>query len=437
MCNKKQVKFLVAFFFILSALTKSIAQSNSEYLTKDGTWCWFSDPRAIMVDKENIITGWVKSNGTIEAAKLNLTTGKTETSELYFLLETDDHNNPSFVLTSDNEVLAMYTRHIRKDLFINKLANFKNEFRFSEPQMIHPFSDEEVLKFPRPTMTYANPFRLENENNRIYCFGRWIGFKPNMIWSNDNGKTWSKSKVFITKNPYNRNNRPYVKYASDGKSRIHIVFTDGHPRDEPTNSVYYAYYEKGAFYKVNGEQICSTENLPFEPKDASIVYTSNSKEGRAWIADISQDNANNPVILYTRSPDETNHEYWYAKYVNGKWVEHKICDSGKWFPQTPEGKQEPEPHYFGGMSLHPNNSNVVYLSRQINKVFEIERWETTNNGQTWNIEAITQKSEFDNVRPYVPVGLEANNNEVVLWMENQKYINYTNYKTSIKHHIRK
>lgn len=429
----KRNLFLI--LFSVTVFSQAIGQSKSGYLTKDGTWCWFSDPRAIKVG-DDIITGWVRSNGTIEAAKLNTSENKSGTSELYHMLEADDHNNPAFTTTASGEVIVMYTRHSKKDLFINYLTDPGGDFKFSGPQMIHPFSDQELEKFPRATMTYANPFRLENENNRIYCFGRWTGFKPNMMWSDNDGRTWTKSKVFITNYPFDHNNRPYVKYFSDGKSKIHIVFTDGHPRDEPTNSVYYAFYENGGFYKASGELICRMEQLPFEPKDASVVYTSNPEQGRAWIADIGQDDENNPVILYTRSPTETIHEYWYARFIENGWIDNKICTSGKWFPQTPDGKIEPEPHYFGGMSIHPGNADVVYLSRQINGVFEIERRETENKGKSWETETITEKSEYDNVRPYVPRGISADSKEIVLWMENQKYIHYTNFKTSIKYLIR-
>jgi hypothetical protein len=179
------------------------------------------------------------------------------------------------------------------------------------------------------------------------------------------------------------------------------------------------------------------ENIPFEPKDASIVYTSSESEGRAWIADIARDEQGNPVILFTKSLTETNHEYWYARYTKNGWLSIKLCNSGKWFPQTQEGENEKEPHYFGGMTLHPDNSNIVYLSRQINGVFEIERWETKNMGETWKKEAITENSTNDNVRPYMPRGLRRTSSEVVLWMENQRYIHYTQYKTSIKYLILK
>ena len=431
----KGLKYLIIFLFInLESFSQS--GTDSGYLTENGAWCWFSDPRAIYVDGQ-VVTGWVKSNGTVEAALFDISDQSIQTVDLYFRLEKDDHNNPAFVKTSEGTVLAMYTRHSLKDLFINESYHNGNNFSFREPQFIHPISKKELEEFPRETITYANPILLKEEDGRIYCFGRWTGFKPNMMWSDNNGTTWTKSKVFITNYPFDPGNRPYVKYYSDGNSRIHFVFTDGHPRVEPTNSVYHAYYEKGEFFKADGSKITDIKNIPFEPGAASTIYKSNEEEGRAWIADIGQDVNGNPVVLYTKSPEETDHRYWYAHFNGEIWINHEICKSGKWFPQTQPGQTEREPHYFGGMTIHPDNAQVVYLSRQINGIFEIERWETADSGKTWKHEAVTQNSEFDNVRPFIPRGLQAEDAEVVLWMENQKYIHYTNFMTSIKYKIRR
>lgn len=431
----KKLKYLLLITISLLINVQLIGQSKIGYLTNDGTWCWFSDPRAIFVNNM-IFTGWVKSDGTIEAARFDLDSGNIRYYELYNQLEIDDHDNPAFTVTNSGDIIAMYTKHGKKHMFMNKLSDFRKNDTFTRAQLIHLTSQEELAKFPKEHITYANPYCLKNENNRLYCLGRWTGYKPNLMWSDDSGINWTKSKVFITNYPFDGNNRPYAKYYSDGEAKIHMVFTDGHPRNEPTNSVYYAYYKNQAFYKANGQQICTLENSPFETKDASVVYASSISEGRAWIADIAQDEYGNPAILFTKSPTEDNHEYWYARYTENGWVNNKICDSGKWFPQTAEGEIEREPHYFGGMTLHPNNINIIYLSRQINGVFEIERWETKDLGESWTMEAITKNSTLDNVRPYIPRGLIEESPEVVLWMENKKYVHYTDYETSIKYLIR-
>lgn len=86
------------------------------------------------------------------------------------------------------------------------------------------------------------------------------------MWSEDNGKTFTKSKVFIAEEGFRNANRPYVKYYSDGKSRIHFIFTDGHPRDEPVNSVYYAYYEQGAFGELMGLKYVIFRTYHLNPK---------------------------------------------------------------------------------------------------------------------------------------------------------------------------
>ncbi|MEZ4795654.1 MAG: BNR-4 repeat-containing protein [Flavobacteriaceae bacterium] len=412
-----------------------IAQPNSGYITKNGAWCWFSDPRAIIIG-DNIITGWVKTNGTIEAGRLDLKTNTVETNVLYHKLEKDDHNNPSFLLVDEKKVLAMYTQHNKRELFINTLNDFSNSFEFSEVRRVNPVSREEYRKFPKRTVTYVNPVKLATENDRLYCFGRWTGFKPNLMWSDDGGLKWSKAKVFITKRPFNKKNRPYIKYYSDGTSKIHMAFTDGHPKVEPLNGVYYAYFEKGEFFKANGEVICDIENMPFEPHQASLIYVPNDLDGRAWIADIGQDENSNPVVLFTKSPSQLNHEYWYAIFINNNWIINKICDSGEWFPKTKKNKKESEPYYFGNMTIHPENSNIVYLSRKVNGVFEIERWETKDFGKSWKNESITKNSKYDNVRPFLPRGLKKDENEVVLWMENKKYTHFTKFKSSIKYYFR-
>jgi len=428
---KNTILFFLILFFFSNCKNK---KAEPITLTDDGAWCWFSDPRAIY-DGDKIITGWVKVDGSVEALSFDPRTGKKQSKILYPQLESDDHNNPSFVKAANGQVVATYTTHSKKDgFFINRTNKAGEISSFGETQKHLLLDSTQLEQFPKVHVTYANPYRLKAEQNRIYCFGRWTGYKPNMMWSDNDGETWTKSKVFITNRPFDANNRPYVKYHSDGQSKIHIIFTDGHPRVEPTNSVYYAYYEGGNFHRADGTKISDMNSIPFEPKEASIIYQSNEEEGRAWIADVAQDEHGQPVVLYTKSPSETDHRYWYAKYDGEQWINHEICKAGSWFPQTQEGKKEREPHYFGNMSLNPNNTDVVYLSRQVDGVFEIERHETSDHGKTWAVEAITQNSVLDNIRPYVPRGGNGKQ-EIVLWMENQKYIHYTNFKTSVKHYL--
>lgn len=431
------------FFLIISFLqypflkAQNVSTPGFPVFTEDGAWCWFSDPRAVYLgdDRRKIVSGWVKEDGTVQAGVLDLYSNTISALSLYEKLEKDDHNNPAFLPMANDRAMAFYSKHAKEFLYYQTLTLKGAKAVSNEPVTFDPVSEEELTNFPRRQVTYANPYQLARENNRIYCFGRWTGYKPNVMWSDDNGASFTKSRVFIASKEWDPNNRPYVKYYSDGESKIHIVFTDGHPRVERTNSVYYAYYEKGGFWKVDGTYICSLKDAPFTPAEATLVYRATEQSGRAWVQDVAVDEEGNPVILYARYPSEKDHRYRYARYVKNAWIDSEVCKAGKWFPQTPEGQYEKEPHYSGGMTMNPINPNEVFVSQQVAGVFEIVRYRTDDTGRSWEQEPVTQNSTYDNVRPYIPRNIRKGDPLVLLWMKNERYIHYTDFKSSIHYLI--
>lgn len=410
-------------------------------LTSDGAWCWFSDPRALYTEAtgSRIVTGWVTRQGDIEAAMFDASAGKTEKATLYEKLEVDDHDNPAFAILPDKRILALYTWHGRneepKGVIRNTTQKPLDIRTFGKANVFKPRTDSLVALYKKDTYTYANPFVLETEKNRLYCFGRWIGYKPNMITSDDNGLSWSEPKIMITSKVLDTNNRPYVKYYSDGQSRIHIVFTDGHPAVEPLNSVYYCYYENNAFWRADGTRICDVDALPFRSSDATVVYKATPETGKAWIFDIVADGRGRPVILYARYPTDQQHHYYYTSFDGSRWADHKIIEAGKWFPQTPAGQKEREVNYSGGMTFDPASPDIIYFSHQIDGVFEISRGRTQDAGRSWEISPVTRNSRLDNVRPFVPRNKTARNKTVLLWMQNRSYIHYTDYDSSILYKV--
>lgn len=404
-----------------------------QILEDDAAWCWFSDPRAVKLQYSSgskIVAGGVTKNGSVVAFSIDMQNGRIENGIIHPNLEIDDHNNPAFLELPDGKILSFYTRHHNKDLFMSKTISPGDITKWEKPRRIEITNDEEEELYGAPKYTYANPVMLSDEKNRIFLFGRWMGFKPVMIWSDNQGESWSKSRVVICPQPFDPGNRPYVKYYSDGKSKIHMAFTDGHPRNEPFNSIYYAYYEKGRFFRADGSLICTIDSLPFEPSDATLVYNGNSKEGRAWIYDIKIDDNDYPVIAYARYPTEEDHIYHYAKFNGEYWEDNELCHAGKWFPQTPEGEREREPHYSGGITISVGDVSTVFLSREIDGVFEIQKWQKFGNSD-WKFSPITENSDYDQVRPVVPWGIN-HHAPVLLWMENEKYVHYTNYSSKIK-----
>jgi hypothetical protein len=414
---------------LLPSTPSSAAKPGEAFadFTKDGAWCWFSDPRAVSRDGKTH-TGWVSEDGSIRMGTLDHATAMVTTAELHAKYERDDHNNPSFLFLPDQRLMAFYSKHCGPEMNARVTVR-PGDTSAWEPELALP-----VSATPRTAknITYSNPALLTGENNAIYLFWRGDTWKPTFSKSTDGGKTWSPGKVLTSRKGAGQWNRPYLKAISNGKDRIHLVFTDGHPRNETRNSVYYACYREGAFFKADGTRIAGIEDVPFAPELADCVYDAKQTGVRGWVHDLAFDGDQRPVIAYTRLPAENDHRYHYVRWNGGQWLDSEICPGGSWFPQTKPGAAEREPHYSGGLALDPANPDVVYLSRPVNGVREIERWTTADGGRTWSSEAVTAGSKFDNVRPVV-VRDAAPDGPKVLWLNlHGRYVHYTDYLASVK-----
>jgi hypothetical protein len=80
------------------------------------------------------------------------------------------------------------------------------------------------------------------------------------------------------------------------------------------------------------------------------------------------------------------------------------------------------------MCLDHSAPNVVYLARQVEGVFEIEKWLKGDAENEWLAQPITRQSTDLNVRPVIPRGYTGTDH--VLWMRG-RYVHYTDYQTSI------
>lgn len=403
-------------------------------LTENGSWCWFSDPRALYYKGEHSRTyaGWVDSLGSIVVGFYDHDTKQIETKVLHQNLEVDDHDNPSLLIDKKGKLMVLYSKHATGDaIHIAKAKNAEDIFEWETARTLN-LNDTRSYPNLSNTYTYTNICQLADEKDKLYLFWRGADFKPNFSVSPDNGENWTMGKIFILPERIYNNRRPYLKMSSNNKDVIHFAFTDGHPRDEPTNSVYYMKYKNGGVYKANNEKIMDWSALPVQPSQTDMVYDAAVTKEKAWIWDVAENKEGNPVLVYSRFPTDSSHVYYYSVWDNGKWNSHELVNSGSWFPQAPEGKSEREPNYSGGIVLDPEDPSQVYLSRQKNGMFEIEKWSTTDKGKNWNVEEITKNSSMNNVRPFVIRNYDKTDSLKVLWLSVKKYVHYTDYQTAVK-----
>lgn len=392
-------------------------------LNPNGAWCWFQDERAL-VYRNKLTVASIGREGDVQATTWDFATGAVRIATLREKFQIDDHNVPGMLLRSDGRLMAFYTTHggvaAQKKMFWRETVR---------PYDASEWTPEESFDAGSPHgFTYANPFELTAERNRLYFFWRSIDFNPTWTMSDDMGKTWRGAANHIY---YRKGERPYVKYASNGLDTIHFAFTDGHPDRGFSNSLWHAYLRGGVLHKSDGTPVRRIEEGPIQVEEATRVYNGvDVPTGEAWVWDIHLDREGRPAIAYTSHPSPMDHRYRYARWNGKAWEDHQIAYAGKRLYE----KQE---YYSGGIALDPDDTRVVYLSSNVDVRtgkpgksghWEIYRGETPDGGRRWKWKAVTRRSKVDNLRPIVPAGHPGK--RFVLWYRGA-YHSYTKYETEV------
>ena len=233
-------KLLFPAFLLVASLLPVMAQDAEAYsgtvMAEEGAWCWFADPRALHYENEAgtinaSYIGYIDVHGNVKATQYDwLTKRKTDVLvRSYF--QPDDHNNPTFVVLPDERVMIFYTRHTDEP---------KIWYRISQkPGDITALGDEKYLTTANNT-TYPSPFILSDDPNHIYLCWRGINWHPTiaritMPDGNDNCQFDFGPKQIVQ----STGARPYAKYQSNGKDRIYVSYTTGHPDNEMPDWLYF------------------------------------------------------------------------------------------------------------------------------------------------------------------------------------------------------
>ncbi|MCX8229114.1 MAG: BNR-4 repeat-containing protein [Planctomycetota bacterium] len=396
-------------------------------IRKDAGWCWFQDERAWGLGEEVVIGSVAygakdpKRKGDVELHFWNPKTGSVQTLELHDQLQADDHNAPAILPLPNKQLLTTYAGHGLDSIMRARVINAD---RTLQDEVAHLVDAQHGL-------TYANLHTLKDGNIVNFC--RAEGWDPNILQTQDQGKTW-KHLGRLLGGP----GRPYLKYQSN-QNQVHFINTEQHPRDFD-NHLYHGIWEDGNVLQSNGTVVGQSGENPPAPHELTQVFEG-TPDTVAWPVDLELTADGHPVCLFSVQVDGRDaprrtagmdHRLYYGTWNGSAWKTQEIGFAGK---RLYAGEDD----YTGLAALHPQNLNVVYLSTDAHpktgaplisksdgqRHHEIFRGEANQEG-VWTWSAVTEHSKADNLRPVIPHGSPS----ALLWLRGS-YQTYTKYELDL------
>ena len=446
------------FLTLTLALTAALGLSAQEQysgtvVADEGAWCWFADPRALHYESASstikaTYIGYIDVHGNVKATQYDWLTGRKTDVLIRSYFQPDDHNNPTFLVLPDERVMIFYTRHTDEAKIWYRISR--------RPGDITDLGDEKYLATANNT-TYPSPFILSDDPNHIYLCWRGINWHPTIARLTMPDANGDCAFDFGPKQIVQSTGaRPYAKYQSNGKDKIYLSYTTGHPDNEMPDWLYFNVIDinhgNGPILRdINGNQLSvianGVHNVNKQDSYATAHPTAvvdNSASIRNWVWQITLDANENPVIAYPHIDDaKTTHVYWYARWTGTEWRRTWVQYGGHAFHQN---WNSTERCYSGGMAIDPDNIYDLYLSiptrnGEYNKdgVYEIWKYTINDAGEVAGKEQVTKNSAKNNVRPFVipgsknsPMRLAWMNGDYYYWMVQKNYP--LGYPTDIRCH---
>ena len=395
---------------------------------RDGGWCWYQDPRAVIRDGKLVfgtVTGRGDRSGDVRASVFDLATGADRgTFVLHPKFESDDHCTPAFYVRPDGRILAVYASH----------TSPAHYYRLSAPDDPTRWEPERAFAHPHG-VTYMNLYHLAADD-ALYNFYRDTDgtYCPAFLVSGDHGTTWQPGGKLIFHGLADRH-RPYPRYWSDGQS-VHVAFTEANPHEYPAGcSIYYARFQAGRFSRADGTRIKDVgDDGPLLPREAETVF-SGGPTRNAWTSSIVTDDGGRVYVAYSVNHSAADHRFRYAVWDDKAWTDHEVAFAG---PGFYPGAFD----YTGLITVDPTDPRRVYLSTNVDPehgtcsasgVHEMYEAATMDLGRTWTFTPLTENSTEANIRP---ICVADDRHVAVLWMRG-RYRTFTDFDTDVVGFVRR
>ena len=372
-------------------------------LVEDGAYTWWTNALSLRYvgDYDKTYISYVNKSG-----QMTVTSIEANIRESFILAdyERDDHNSAALATLPGGRILAIYTRHSADNLI---------RWRISNKEDIRSFTKEKQIS-SKGSVTYIQIHRISEYEYRIfyrYSMNNWA----TRIYDY-RSDSFTEEKVWLNE----AYGGQYYLWTQEDKEKgkINIVMTC-HPTNGKDQNIRYGYFDKEGNICTNKKILGNlNEENKLSPRDFEIVYE--PEEGtRTRLYDLSF-KGQKIGCLFGIFTSAYNSQYMYAYYDKGKWTVEKVSESGS---AAVLGN-----HYFGGISFSKNDMQTLYLSREKEGKWTIEKWETKDFGKSWISKVLDSSANEVLIRPTLPFNTK--DKIEVIYMKGQ-YPSYHTYDTKL------
>jgi hypothetical protein len=345
-----------------------------------GGWVQVVSPRAYYANGYTYFGEVNGSSGDIELYSYRHSTGTVSSPfVLHAALEVDTHDGPVVILrASDSRLLAFYTKHDTENKIYQRVS--------TNPNDASAFGTETtIIPSGGTTLTYPSVVQLTSEASQpidlYYRDEQSSGTTGVMakVRSTDGGVTWGSQTAVYKK----ASAQSYWVVYSLGTNRVDFAISDGNGVvDDPVN-IYHMYYQGGSYYRSDGALITTAQ--PFGTADLTLVYSS-ATAGPGWPSGIARDLSGHVAIVYEVATHRTGglgdqYSIRYAWWNGSSWTSNVITTS------VDTGLS-----IVNHSCLDTSALGTAYVAPAVSGVFEMRRYDTTDNGATWTPTTLTSGS---------------------------------------------
>lgn len=360
-----------------------------------------------------------------------------------------DHNSPAVLVLANGKILCCYG-YYQGAAYASISTNAGD--------VMGGWTETQVYDGSSNLNAYAQLCQTTDSQATIWWFfrngssgTRQIAFRINQ--GGGAGGSWTAQGSTI-KLIASTSQRPYFRIARSG-NRIDLLYTDGHPAEVSTNSLYHLYLTissdgtQFSAFKSDGTLIdtwaitggtgtVNSTTFPLAVTAGTKIYDGTTN--KCSLIDLRHVagtlTAIYPVYSTTTQTDDT-HKYRRATYDGSAWTHEDICYAGDSTSPGTAGRvpqwlypdaSTTEPEFSPGACLDPNTADRVYVGKKYaDGDVRIQQWD--KSGGTWSKTSDLTGASGNgkvNARP-VPISGASPTN--ILWFTASTYTSLSSFTT--------